>query len=447
MGKSGFYGENLDIDHLKGSDGLPFLGHTFDYFIDTYKFGKLMHEKYGDVYRCRAFLQRFIVFSSADGVEYILKDEANNFSSKLGWEAFLARLFPNALPTMDGDEHKHHRRIMQHVFKGPILRQYSELINDVVEQDMPSWDGLDEVKIYPTIKSLTLSVAASAFLGLDLADDADFVARTFITVNNGLAPFVPYPVPGLALWRALRAKQRIFNYFRPMIAERRTKEGLDIFTRLCQAKDEDNQSFTDQAILDHLVNILAAAHDTTTTSLTITFYMLLKHPEWQERVREKSISMGKDRLNYEELQDLEELEWVFKEALRIYPPAPNLFRRSLRDCEFNGVHIPANTQVLADCGYVHRSAEYWTNPMAFDPERFSPSRAEDKKHRHQWVPFGGGAHTCIGLHFAMMSAKIILHTLLRRYRFDFADDNDVKFIILPITKPKGGLKVKLTKLL
>jgi cytochrome P450 len=302
------------------------------------------------------------------------------------------------------------------------------------------------VRAYPAIKAITLDVGARAFLGLDLKSDADFINRTFITVNSGLAPIVPYPVPGLALARALRARARLFDYFRPLIPARKQSDGKDVLTCLCQAKDEDGAEFSEDAILYHLIAVLSAAHDTSTTSLTVALHYLAKHPEWQERLRAKSLRLGKDALTFENLEELEEHDWVFREALRIYPPAPQMFRRSLRDCEFHGHHIPANTQVMVDVGYVHRSEEYWTRPMEFDPERFSPARAEHKKHKYQWVPFGGGAHICIGMQFALMSARIFLHQLLTRYRIERAGAKETKFVILPITQPKDGLPLRVTPL-
>jgi cytochrome P450 len=438
--RTGIYGENRDVDHIGGSDGWPLVGHTFDYLSNTYPFGLSMRERFGEVYRSGAFFMKFVVLASPDGIEYVLRDEAKNFSSKLGWEPFLARLFPNGLPTMDFDEHRHHRRIMQAVFRPAAMNAYFDLIDAVVKDGLEGWRDKGIVRAYPAIKAITLDIGARAFLGLDLQEDADFINRTFVTVNNGLAPIVPYPVPGLAVWRALRARERLFQYFRPLIPARKSSDGKDVLTCLVQAKDEDGAAFSDEAVLFHLITVLSAAHDTSTTSLTVALHYLAQHPEWQERLRKKSQALG--TLTFDNLEQLDEHDWVFREALRIYPPAPQMFRRSVRDCEFHGHRIPANTQVMVDVGYVHRSAEHWTSPMTFDPERFSPARAEHKKHQYQWVPFGGGAHICIGMQFALMSARIVLHHLLTRYRIEKASDAETKFVILPITQPKDGLPLK-----
>lgn len=446
MAKVGIYGENSDVAHLPGSSGWPLLGNTIHYLLNTYPFGRSMRQRYGEVYRSRAFFMNFVVLASPDGVEYVLRDEDRNFSSKLGWEPFLARLFPNGLPTMDFDEHRHHRRIMQAVFKPQAMVAYAGLIDAVVSDGLASWRSQPVVKAYPAIKAIMLDIGARAFLGLNLKEDADFINRTFVTVNNGLAPIVPFPLPGLAVWRALRARERLFDYFRPLIPARRKGDGSDILTRLCQAQDEDGSEFSDHAILYHLITVLSAAHDTSTTSLTVALYYLARHPEWQERLRGTSRQLGKINLSYDDLAHLDEHEWVFREALRIYPPAPQLFRRTLRDCEFKGRRIPANTQVMVDIGYVHRAEEYWKDPLKFDPERFSPERDEHREHKYKWAPFGGGAHLCIGMAFAFMSARLVLHHLLLRYRIELAGQKDSQFVILPITQPKDGLPIRLVPL-
>ena len=286
---TGIYGENTDLRHLPGSDGWPLVGHTFDYLANTYPFGKALRERFGEVYRSRAFFMRFAVLASPDGIEYVLRDEAKNFSSKLGWEPFLARLFPNGLPTMDFDEHRHHRRIMQAVFRPSAMKDYFDLINGVVVDGLEGWRTQEIVRAYPAIKAITLDIGARAFLGLELNEDANFINRSFITVNKGLAPIVPFPLPGTAVGKALRARGRLFDYFRPLIPARKKSNGKDVLTCLCQAKDEEGAEFADDAILFHLISVLSAAHDTSTTSLTIALHYLAQRPEWQERLRQKSL--------------------------------------------------------------------------------------------------------------------------------------------------------------
>ena len=150
-------------------------------------------------------------------------------------------------------------------------------------------------------------------------------------------------------------------------------------------------------------------------------------------------------LPYDRLGELEQVEWAFKEALRLLPPVPSVPRRALRAFEFGGFTIPAGTHVGVSPMYTHRMPEYWDEPEQFDPSRFSHNRSKGR-HKYAWVPYGGGAHMCLGLHFAYMQAKAFLYALLADYRIVIADDYVCDFQMFPIPKPKDGMPLRLERL-
>ena len=137
-------------------------------------------------------------------------------------------------------------------------------------------------------------------------------------------------------------------------------------------------------------------------------------------------------------------ELAFKEALRLYQPLPTISRRALVEVEIHGIKIPAGTQVSVFPIQVHRSPEWWTEPKQFDPERFGPARAEHRRHAYAWVPFGGGAHMCLGLHFAEMQVKAVLLPLLRRWQWSVPAAYVPDYAFAPIAKPRDGLRIQLT---
>ena len=162
---------------------------------------------------------------------------------------------------------------------------------------------------------------------------------------------------------------------------------------------------------------MMAAHDTTTSTLTSMTYELARHPEWQERVRAECRSHDRDTLGYEELGKLETLGLVLNETLRRHPPLSTIPRITQRAFGFGGFEIPADTMVAIYPLHTHHMEEYWTRPFHFDPERFAPGRAEHEQHPYLFIPFGGGAHMCIGYRFAGLQIKAILFALLHRYRW------------------------------
>jgi cytochrome P450 len=164
-----------------------------------------------------------------------------------------------------------------------------------------------------------------------------------------------------------------------------------------------------------MIFVLMAAHDTSTIALSMLTYYLGKHPEWQDRLREESLALGKPTLDYVDLDRLPSLDLAFKEALRINSPVGMLFRKTIVDTDILGHYIPAGTEVGINAYATMRLADYWPSPERFDPERFAEPRREDKIHRYAWAPFGGGAHKCIGLYFGGMTVKSVMHQMLLRF--------------------------------
>ena len=142
------------------------------------------------------------------------------------------------------------------------------------------------------------------------------------------------------------------------------------------------------------------------------------------------------------LGKLDLTEMAFKEALRFVPPVPSMPRRALKSFEYSGYRIPAGAHVGINIHYRHNDEKHWEDPYTFDPMRFTPEQVK-ARHKYAWVPFGGGAHMCLGLHFAYMQVKILLAQMLPRYRIELAA-GDPEWQAWPIPKPKDGLKLKLT---
>ncbi|MEL6216283.1 MAG: cytochrome P450, partial [Pseudomonadota bacterium] len=142
--------------------------------------------------------------------------------------------------------------------------------------------------------------------------------------------------------------------------------------------------------------------------------------------------------------ELKQSEMLFNEALRLWGPVPYIPRRTLREFEFEGVRIPANVQVGVSPDGAHYDDQYWTDPEQFDPERFSDARAEHRRHPFAFVPYGGGAHKCIGMHFAQILAKVFLRELVNQYEISLPVNYRLNMQQIPIPKPKDGLPLVLT---
>jgi cytochrome P450 len=431
------------LSGIPGEDGLPFFGNTLKLLKDPVSFGRRMVATYGQVYRNNAFGGPSVMLIGPEANELVLFDRDKIFSSEQGWGPMLNLLFPRGLMLMDFDQHRADRRTLSVAFKPEPMRHYAEQLNRGISRDVAGWANRP-IRFYDAIKKLSLDLAAESFLGMELGPEADRINKAFVDeVQASVAP-IRAPLPGTSMRRGVQAREYLIELFRREIPKRRAGDGQDFFSLFCRATDEEGRPLSDQAIADHMNFLMMAAHDTITSSATSLIMMLGRHPEWQDRLREEIAGLGlndDEGVPYGQLDRLVLTEYAFKEALRMVPPVPSLPRRALKAFDFRGYHIPAGTFVGLNIAYTHKMAEHWPEPELYDPMRFTPEAARTR-HKYAWVPFGGGAHMCLGLHFATMQVRILLTHLLTRYRIELDPGSGAAWQYFPIPRPKDGLPVR-----
>jgi len=433
--------------------GFP-LSHVRGFMQDALAMVQRLRRENGPAVRLPLFRRSVLFIFGADATERVLLSREGDFSSERGWEPIIHRIFPHALMAMDGAEHKYHRGIMQSAFSRGPLASYLEEMNPVIDGSLDTWmaDGARQVDMlfYPRVKQLTLDVAASAFMGIELDEEAARLNQYFMDAVYASLAYIRWPVPPFKMWRGVRGRRELIKRFRELIPEKRAQIRPDLFSRLCHARSEDGDTYTDQEIADHMNFVMMAAHDTSTSTLTTMAYLLAKHPQWQERLRAASFryrdEQGSPFIAYGSMEQLEELNWVAKEALRLYPPLSTMPRVATRDLELCGYRIPKGQLIALSPIYNHHDPAFWTSPASFDPERFSPGRAEDKRHRCAWTPFGGGMHKCIGQYFGLMEIRATMHLLLQKYRLSIPDGYEMPYQLVPIARPKDGLPLRIERL-
>ncbi|MCB1689630.1 MAG: cytochrome P450 [Halioglobus sp.] len=402
-----------------------------------------LQARYGNAVMQKMAGRTFVHLFGADAHRLALINEGQVFSNKKAWDQIIGRIFPNGLMLRDGDDHRYHRRLMQVGFKSGAMQRYLLEMEPQVQRAVADWPVVpgQPLLAFPTFKQMTLDLAATIFLGMDLGDEATRLNDAFEATVAASMPKIPLAIPGTILWRGIRAREYMCEYFRGQLPAKREGNGSDMFALLCNATDEDGNRYTDQEVIDHMNFLMMAAHDTTTSTLTSMTYALAKHPEWQQRLLEEVEGLGVEHLRYEDLDRMQLTEWVMKEALRMYPPLSTLPKYSVAPFEFEGLRIPAGAIVITYPIHTHYMETYWSEPGRFDPLRFSDERAEHKRDPYCWVPFSGGAHMCIGLHFAIMQIKLVMFEMLRRYRWSLPEGYTMPVQQSPISKPRDGLPV------
>ena len=429
--------------------GLPLVGNLPKFLRDPLANAQSL-AVHGNVVRSRTFFET-VTLLGPDANQFVLHDRDGNFSNRGGWGYWIDQVFPGAIMAMDNPQHKHHRRIMQGAFKRSAMERYVADMGPVIDQVLATWPaGVggagSTMKVFPQIKALTLNIAARVFMGMALGPEANRMNQAFIDTVAASLALIRQPLPPFGMWRGVRARRLLVGLMQARLAEKRATESPDLFSQLCHARSEDGERFSDEEVVNHMIFLMMAAHDTTTSTLTTMFYCLARHAEWQDRLRADAQALPAAQLGFADLAGCERTEWVMKESLRLYPPLTSIPRKALRDCEFGGFQIPRGTPVGISPIHTHHLASLWTQPTEFDPERFSPARAEHRRHAYGYLPFGGGAHLCIGQHFADMEVKSVMHQVLRRFRFSVPAGYRMPYQLVPIAKPKDGLPITLQRL-
>jgi cytochrome P450 len=222
---------------------------------------------------------------------------------------------------------------------------------------------------------------------------------------------------------ARRAQRSLYETCDEIIAGRRANGagGDDLLSLLVAARDGD-EALDDVEIRDQVLIFLLAGHDTTAIALTFALHLLGHHRDAQERVRAEVAEVAGDRTpGAADVERLSYTTMVLKEAMRLYPPAWGLGRRSVAGDSIDGFEIPPGSDVVVSAWVTHRHPAFWEDPERFDPERFAPER-EAERHRHAYFPFGAGPRACIGQYFSMLEAVIALAVIARRYELASATE-------------------------
>jgi cytochrome P450 len=427
-------------DQIPGRRGWPVIGDTIPAVRDPWRFDHEMTRRYGPINRSRVLGVDWVNLTSPSLASVALLDRERCLSSERGWAPVLGQLFPGGLMLRDFDDHQRHRKLMQAAFREPARRGYQALVDRETARSVASWGATPQLELYPALKQALIEQAATVFLGLDLGGaQAEFVRAFTAMMDASIAP-LKRDWPGTSFRRGLRARAWLTELLAAEAPARRGRSGSDLFTLLCNVEGEAGERFAEREAVDHVVFVLLAAHDTSATALATLFDALVADPELQERLRDECRSLGSTELSFDQIDSLVACDRTHREALRLNPPVPYILRSNLRPLRMGGHTIATGSALNVTVRMVHVDPLVWTEPERFDPERFCPARAEHQRHPHGYIPFGGGAHRCIGADFARQQGLTFVYHVLTRYRIH---GQPCRWQRLPIPRPRDGQPVVL----
>ncbi len=429
---------------MPGTPGLPVIGNSLKFASGRMVASHEWWHRFGEVSWTKAVGNTWVNVEGPEACGAVLQDRDKVFDAS-GWSLLIGPFFNRGLMLLDGHEHHRHRRIMQEAFTADRLAGYLAPMNETIERGLARWPA-GRLQFYPAVKQLTLDVATRTFMADEIGAESERVNQAFSDSVRAATAFVRVPVPGLRWSKGLAGRRLLEGYLRERIPAHRASDGIDLFSALCHARSEDGETFTDDDVVNHMIFLLMAAHDTSTSTLTTMAYYLARYPEWQERCRAESLAIGSDVIDYADLDKLVALDLVMKESMRLVTPVPGVTRRANRDTELLGYRVPAGSYIAVHLWGVHHMEEVWPDPERFDPERFAEDRREDKVHRYAYLPFGNGIHKCIGMYFGGMEVKAAMHQLLQRFRLTVEPGYRMPIDWVSLPRPKDGLPIRLHRL-
>ncbi|HWU20176.1 MAG TPA: cytochrome P450, partial [Nocardioides sp.] len=313
---------------VRGDRGLPWAGRILDYARDPMALFRHQWETYGPVSPFPYLGERGVILLGPDACEAALRNGEKAFANGPGWGRMVGPFFNRGLMLLDFEEHHLHRRIMQEAFVRDRLAAYVPRMHPAIARGTATWPTQRGFRVHPALKQMTLSIAADIFMGGASATGPEEMARVnraFIECVQAATGWIRADVPFTRWGRAFRGRRVLEDFLRGYLPEKRAERTDDFFSVLCHIETEDGERFTDDDVVNHMIFLMMAAHDTTTITTSTMLQLLGQYPAWQERCREESRALG-DEPSMAELEGLTSLDLVMKEALRLRAPVPVLAR-------------------------------------------------------------------------------------------------------------------------
>jgi cytochrome P450 len=382
----------------------------------------------------------------------VLVAQADAFMKSYGLSLFARPILGDGLLTSEHAVHRRQRRLIAPAFVQRQVASYAALMSERAERAIASMLTAGEVDIGERSMQVALEIVGKTLFDAELSDSASEVGAAVTeamecVMASMVAPVpVPPSVPTLGNLKLRRAVRRLDAVVYAMIRERRARSetGDDLLSILLAARDEvDGSGMSDLQVRDEAMTAFLAGHETTANALTWSLILLAQHPEVRTRVEAELDAVLQGRApQFSDLPRLALTLRVFKEALRLYPPAYMIGRRAIRDIQLDGYGVRKNQVVLIGVYGMHRRAELFPDPERFDPDRFLPER-EKSLPRHAFLPFGAGPRMCIGNHFALMEGQLLLASWLGRARFELSDrERAIGLEPLITLRPKGPVSMR-----
>jgi unspecific monooxygenase len=420
------------------------------WIFNPFKLMETSAEVYGDYFTVYPTSnQPMVFFSNPQAIQQIFTSSLEQLDARTSNQVLQPLLGENSLILVNGLIHQRQRRLLTPSFHGDRMKAYGEIIANVTSQVISSWQVGKPFSVRDSMQEISLKVILRAVFGLGEGERFRQLQELLPSLLDltgsplrATVAFFPALQVDLGAWSPwgifLRQRQQVDELLYAEIQERRDhpdSSRSDILSLMMSARDENGEPMTDVELRDELMTLLVAGHETTASALTWALYWIHRLPQVREKLLAELDNFG-DNANLSEISRLPYLTAVCQETLRIYPILPIAIPRVVKSpITIMGYEFEPGTWLTPAIYLVHHRPDLYPEPKQFKPERF----LERQYSQYEYLPFGGGNRTCIGMAFAMFEMKIVLATVLSQFQLALADNHLVKPTRRGITlAPSGG---------
>lgn len=444
----------LSKSDVLGPRPIPFMGSRGNLILfmrDPIGYLRMLHQRYGNFAAMAKGARRTIIFAFGPDQNQTILSQPDLFLNAgithSGPDRSANQRIGFGLLSMNGDEHKRHRQLLAPAFHPKNFQGYFSKISEITEGMLNEWASRSVLDLSFEMGRLAKLISGSVLLGLNNPQDI-FVVGALIerwrNANFSAARAFPFDIVGSPYRKMLKLAEQLEQMLKEIICKKKaclTSESNDVLSSLVRMSDKEGHGFSNEALIGHANLLFGASYETTSSALMWTFLLLSQHPDVSAHLMDELDALFDDRpSNAAVLDQAPFLEQVLQESLRILPPAVYSCRVASTEVALGPYLLPKGTTVGFSHFITHHMADLFSEPERFVPERWATTKSSP----FAYLPFGYGAHVCLGASFAMMTMKIVVAMVLKRFRLAVVPDAKINRKVAITLGVKNGMPVHIT---
>lgn len=400
-----------------------FLNHANNILNNPLPFHAKNFKTLGNLFRLNIGFGKSVIFCRDAGLlQHALQKNQKNYTKSSIQTKDLVKYIGKGLLTAEGEHWQKQRKLIQPAFHKSKLVLLIENMHQVILKELNKIKTDQEIDVFPIFNDLAFLTVIKSIFNVELSD-ADITSLQNTTEDTQKMLVRELRQPFLVWWfnisgltkKHLNLTENSRKILKKLVDERKRSNANhdDLLDMLLSSKYEDGSSIDDSQLIDEILILFAAGHETTSNALTFTCELLARNPETQNKILEevkRVKSESDDTMHW--IKNATYTKLVLEESMRLYPPAYFIDRVNIEEDYFNDLTIPKGSTLLFSVYEIHRHPDFWVNPEAFLPERFLD---ESIKFSKNYYPFGAGPRMCIGNNFAMYEMILAILSLVEKY--------------------------------